>query len=97
MQQRGPGKPRHERGVLDRIPEPPAAPAERVVGPIRAHGDAEGEKYPGKERPRADPARPGGIDAAVDQRRHREGERNREADVTEVEQRWMDGEAGVLK
>ena len=27
------GEPRHEGGVLDRIPEPEAAPAERVIGP----------------------------------------------------------------
>src|SRR4051795_1424325 len=28
-----PAEPRHERGVLHRIPEPPAAPAELVIGP----------------------------------------------------------------
>ena len=45
MDQRGAGQPRHQRGVLDRIPEPPAAPAEFVIGPPRAHRDAEGQEH----------------------------------------------------
>ena len=97
MQQRGAGEPRHQRGVLDRVPEPEAAPAERVIGPVRAHGDAEREEHPGHQRPRPHPARPGGVDAAFDQRGDGEGERDREADIAEIEQRRMDGEAGVLQ
>ena len=33
MDQRGRDQPRHQRGVLHRIPEPEAAPAELVIGP----------------------------------------------------------------
>ena len=40
MDQRGADEPRHERRVLDRIPEPPAAPAELVVRPPAAERDA---------------------------------------------------------
>ena len=36
MQERGAGQPGHEGGVLDRIPEPPAAPAQLVIGPEAA-------------------------------------------------------------
>src|SRR5262249_61573805 len=68
-----------------------------VVGPERAHGDADREKHPGKERPRPHPPRPGRVDAAFDQRRNGEGKGDREADVAEVEQRRMDGEAGILE
>ena len=97
VQQRGADEPRHQRRVLDRIPEPPAAPAELVIGPVRAHRDAEGETHPGDEQPRPHPARPGGIDPPLDQGGDREGERDREADIAEIEHRRMDGEADVLQ
>ena len=97
MQQRRGGEPRHQRGVLHRVPEPPAAPAERVIGPVRAHGDAEREEDPGQQRPRPHPARPGGIDAAVDERGDGEGERDREADIADIEQRRMNREARILQ
>src|SRR5262249_61244897 len=35
------GEPGHERRILYGIPEPPAAPAERVIGPMGAQRDAE--------------------------------------------------------
>ena len=90
-------QPRHERGVLDRIPEPPAAPAELVVGPGAAEGDADGEEDPGRGRPRPRPARPGGVEVAADQRRDGERERDREADVAHVEHRRMDHHARILQ
>ena len=96
-EQRRAGDPGHQRGVLDRVPEPPAAPAELVVGPVGAHRDPEREEHPGGERPRAHPARPCGVDLAVDQRSDRERERDREADIAEVEQRRMHREADVLQ
>ena len=68
VEQRRAGEPRHEGRVLDRVPEPNPAPAELVIGPPRAQGDAEREAHPGGERPRPHPARPGRIDAPVDQR-----------------------------
>ena len=40
VNQRGAHQPRHERGILDRIPEPVAAPAQLVVGPPAAERDA---------------------------------------------------------
>ena len=97
MQQRGAGEPGHEGGVLDRIPEPPAAPAELVIGPVGAHRDADGEEHPGGQRPGPHPARPGRVDAAFDQGGDGEGEGDREADIAEIEQRRMDGEADVLQ
>jgi hypothetical protein len=48
MDQRSADQPRHERRVLDRIPEPPAAPAEFVVRPPAAERDAERQKTPGQ-------------------------------------------------
>ena len=56
-----------------------------------------GEEHPGGERPRPHPARPGGVDPALDQRGDGEGERDRAADIAEIEERRMDGEADVLE
>src|SRR5580700_3501283 len=97
MYEGGSGEPGHERSILDRIPEPEAAPAERVVGPVRAHCNAEGQEAPGHEREGSDETRPGGVDPAFDQRRGGEGEDDREADIAEVQKRRMNGEARVLQ
>ena len=44
-------QPRHERGVLDRIPAPVTAPAEYLVCPVAADEDARTEECPRDERP----------------------------------------------
>ena len=64
MDQRGGRQPRHERGILHRIPEPPAAPPQFVVRPPATQGDPEREAHPSGDRPRTRPARPGGIHAS---------------------------------
>ena len=56
-----------------------------------------GEEHPGDQRPWPHPARPGGIDAALDQGGDGEGERDREADIAEIEHRRMDREADILQ
>ena len=61
MHQRRASQPRHEGCVLHRIPEPPAAPAEFVVGPPAAERDADREQGPGDVRPASGPARPRGV------------------------------------
>ena len=97
MDQRGPHQPGHERGVFHRVPEPPAAPAELVVGPAAAERDADGEKRPGHRGPGTRPARPGGVELAGKQRRDGEGEGDREADVAHVQHRRVQHHAGVLQ
>ncbi len=97
MQERGGQQPRHEADVLDRIPEPPAAPAEFVVGPDAAQRDADGQEHPGEQRPGPHPARPGGIDPAFDQRGDGEGKGHRETDIAEIEEGRVEGEARVLQ
>ena len=97
MNERGPGEPGHERGVLDRVPEPPAAPAQRVVGPAAAQRDADGEKGPGDGRPRPRPARPCRVEPPAQQRRDRERERDGKADVAHVEHRRMDHHPRILQ
>ena len=97
MEQGGRGEPGHQRGVLDRIPEPPAAPAELVIGPVGAGGDAEGEEDPGAEHPGPHRAGEGRADVARDQGADREGEGDRDADIAEIEGRRMEGEARVLE
>ena len=97
MEKRGAGEPGHERGVLHRVPEPEAAPAELVIGPPTSERDAERERTPGGQRPGPDPACPGGIDPPLDQRRDGEGEGHGEADITEIKEGGMEGEAGILQ
>src|SRR3546814_5354568 len=85
MEQRGADQPGHEGSILHRGPIPPAAPAELVIGPPASQRDAGGEKGPGDQGPGADPARPGGVDLALDQRRDGEGEGDGEADIRSEE------------
>ena len=54
-------------------------------------------KRPGRQRPGPHPAAPGGIHAALDQGGDGEGEGDGEADIAGVEQRRVEGEAGVLQ
>ena len=50
MQVRGRREPRHDRGVLDRVPRPVATPAEHRVAPPRPGDDPDPEERPGHER-----------------------------------------------
>ena len=61
VNQGGADQPGHERRVFHRIPEPPAAPAELIIGPPASHHDADREEHPGDRGPGARPARPGCI------------------------------------
>src|SRR6516164_10960983 len=97
MQQRGSGEPRHQRRILDRIPKPEAAPAERVIGPVRSASDADGQAHPGTEHPRTNPARPSRVDASLQQRGNRERKCDRESDIAEVQERRVKCEAWILQ
>src|SRR5690606_17262802 len=77
--------------------EPPTTPAKLVVRPPGAKRDANGEKSPRGQRPRPHPARPGRIDAPLDQRGNGEGEGYRQADIAEIEERRMEGEPRILQ
>ena len=74
-------QPRHEGGVLDRIPGPVAAPAEHLVGPARRRA---GCRARGRTTRTASSAASSGstvAELAGHQRRDRERERHRRADV----------------
>ena len=98
VQQRGAHQPGHERGVLHRVPEPPAAPAQLVVGPeaspcvmptVSEHQAASAQGR--TQRAQAASTRPS-ISAAT-----AKAEGHREADIAQVEERRMEREAGVLQ
>ena len=97
MQQRRADQPWHEAGIFHRIPEPPAAPAQFIIGPETAQRDAAGKRHPGGQHPRPHPARPGRISAAFQQRRHGKAEGDGKADIAQVQQRRMEDEAGILQ
>src|SRR6516162_2861611 len=90
-------KPRHKRRILHRIPEPEPSPAQFVIGPVRAHRDANGQKYPSCQRPWTHPTCPSSIDATFDKSSDREGKSDREPDIPEIEKRWVNCEADVLQ
>ena len=97
MDQRGADQPGQEGRVFHRIPEPPAAPAEHVIGPLRTHGDADGQADPGGRGPGPRPARPGRVESAVEQRRDGKGKRHRHAHIAHVEHRRVEHQARVLQ
>ena len=97
VQEGGAGEPGHERGVLDGIPSPVAAPAEHGVGPVRAEKDAAGEESPGDHGPAAGDVNPLFAGIVHDQRAQREGEGHSESDVAEVEHGRMDDHLGILQ
>ena len=97
MEERGGREPRERARVLHRIPTPPAAPAQFLVGPDHPESQAEREEEPGKHRPAADGAEPRVVQVAGNQRRHAERKRNRQTHQPRVERRRMDHHVRVLQ
>ena len=97
MQQRRAQKPGHEAHVLDRVPEPPAAPAQFIIGPPRSKSDTCRKADPRGQCPRADPSGPGRIDAPFQKSRNGKGKHDGEADIPEIQERRVHGETHVLK
>jgi hypothetical protein len=56
-----------------------------------------GQETSRQQRPGTHPAGPGGVRAALDERRDGKGKGNREADIADIEQRRMDRQTDVLK
>ena len=97
VDQRRADKPGHQRGVFNRIPEPPTAPAQFGVRPPRTQADAESEEGPRHQRPGTRPARPSYIESAGQQRRNGKGKGHRKSYVTHIEHGWMDYQPRVLQ
>ena len=97
MQQSGRRQPGHERGVLDRVPEPPAAPAQLVIGPIAARRDAERQEDPARQHPGPHGAGQRRVDVPGQHRPDGQAEGDRQADIAEVEGRRVEGQARVLQ
>src|SRR5882724_8071010 len=97
MHQRSTHQPRHERGVLDRIPEPEAAPAELVVRPEASQCDATGEEGPRGGRPRPRPARPGLVQPAFEHRRAGECKGHGKAHIAGVENGRVNRQRRILQ
>ena len=91
------GQPRQQRGVLDRVPGPVAAPAQLGVGPAGAEQDPDAEEEPGRQREAARRADPVGVHAPHDERPDGEGEGHRPQRVPRVEHRGVDHHARVAQ
>ena len=92
-----PDEPRHQRGVLDGIPSPVAAPAEDRVGPVRAEKNSAGQECPGHHGPAAGDVDPFFAGILHDQRAQREGEGDGESDIAQIEHGRMDDHLGILQ
>ena len=97
MQQGGAGQPGHKRGVFHRVPEPPAAPAQFVVGPPTAEHNAQAEEGPGHIGPGPRPARPGRVQTATEQRGDGKGKGHAKTHVAHIQQRRMHDQPRVLQ
>ena len=82
--------------ALPTDPEPPAAPAERVVRPAAAQSDADGEERPRNRGPRPRPARPRGVEAAAS-RAAMANRRRPRSRRSPCKARWVEHHAGVLQ
>ena len=89
-------EPRHERGVLDRVPTPVAAPAQGHVGPVSAEQDRASERDDGEQRPREGGAHPLVVPTPP-QRGDRERERHRGRGVAEEHDGRVDRHPRVLQ
>ena len=89
-------QPGQQRGVLDRVPAPEAAPAEHLVGPPGAEHDADGEEGEGHQRPAPALDLPAVPHPARGQHADGEGEGHGEDDEADVEQRRVDGHQRVV-
>ena len=97
MDQRRAHQPGHEGSIFNRIPEPPAAPAEFIVSPPAAQHDSGGQERPGYRGPGTRPARPGRIQFPAQQCGNGERERDREPHIAHVQHRRMDHQTRILQ
>ena len=97
VQERRRGEPRHQRGVLDRIPGVVPAPTDLDVRPVAAEELPDAERSPGEQRPAARRDEPALVELAREQRADRKRERHREPDVSEVQERRMGEHVRVLE
>ena len=97
MDERGADQPRHEGGVFNRIPEPPASPAEFVIRPPTAERYAGRQKDPGRKRPWPGPPCPGRVEPSSKQGSDSKRKCDRKAHVAHVEHGWMNRQPRILK
>ena len=97
VQQGRADQPRHQRGILNRVPEPPAAPAEFVIGPVGTERDPECQRRKRRERPAAGLPRPHAVYTPFHQAGCGKREHEGITDIAEIEHRRMDRERRVLE
>ncbi len=92
----GRGQPRQQRRVLDGVPAPESAPAEYLVAPPRPEHDAEGERTPGEHRPTPLLQGPALLHSTGHEHRNGEGEGDAEAHKSQIEQRRVYRNQGIV-
>ena len=97
VDQRCAAQPGHERGVFNRVPEPPTAPTQLGVSPPGAQADAETQEGPCHQRPGARPTRPGHIKPSGQQRGNGEGKGHGKTDVAHVKHGRVNDQPRILE
>ncbi len=97
VEERGRREPRHEGGVLHRVPRPVPAPAEHVVAPPPADQEPEREEVPGHDGPPPRDGDPLLARTAGDEGGQREREGHREAREPQVERDRVRDHPGVFE
>ena len=97
MQEGCTDKPGHEARILDGVPEPPAAPAEFIISPVRAEPDSEGQGDKGGHGPRTDAAGPDPVDPALHQACGRHRKDKGIADIAQIQHGRMRRESRILQ
>ena len=89
-------QPRQERRVFDGVPSPKAAPSKNLVTPPRSEHNPERERTPGENRPATLLEGPTFVHPSGNEHRDGEGEGHAKAHESEVQQRWMNRDEGIV-
>src|ERR1700716_4589916 len=84
MQEGRAREPGHERGVLDGVPSPVAAPSQDRIGPVGAEENSAGQKTPGDHGPAAGDVNPFLAGIFYDQSTPRKSEWHSEAHISQI-------------
>ena len=90
------GDPRQKRCVFHRVPRPHATPAEHLIAPPAAECDTKSEEPPCRDGPATGEMQPAIFDLAGNQRRNRKSKWHGHADVTQIQDWWVEHHQQVI-
>ena len=97
MQQHSCQQPRHQGGILHRVPAPVAAPAQHFIGPVAANENARPQESPGYECPFPGRFQPAIILRVLPKGSCPVGKRHCQKGIANKDNGGMNGHPGVLQ